>query len=277
MRFYNELAPESMPGLPKIYRAAIDSGTARFVIVMEDLSALSMVNQSDGMSGAAAMAAVTVLARLHAQWWNQVEGPEFDWIPTMTGPRIDFVDQFLTSIFPAFESNFGHRLPAGGLEIYQLFLGNYAKINQQIASRSPWTLAHQDFRVENLLFGTPDSGEVVVIDWQGIGRGPGAYDLAYVLGGSMEPEERRLHEQALVQAYHNQLLASGVGDYSFTQLWEDYCHSQLMGGLATAILTGGAMDLSNERGIELVATMATRHVQAALDHDGAERLRAIIA
>lgn len=276
VRFYNELAPSNTPGLPAIYHAEIDSGTADFVIVMEDLSALSMVNQSDGMSGADAHNVVQVLASLHARWWNQVDSPELAWIPTMTGPRIDFVDQYLTGVYPTFAENFGHRLPAGGLEIYQRFLGNYAKINQVIAARSPWTLAHQDFRVENLMFGTGDSDRVVVIDWQGIGRGPGAYDLGYVLGGSMEPAVRREHEQVLVRAYHEQLLAGGVTGYSLEQLWDDYGHSQLMGGLSTSILTGGAMDLSNERGTELIATMASRHVQAALDHDGAARLKAIL-
>ena len=276
VRFYNELAPSETLGLPHIYHAAIDSGTAQFVIVMEDLSALSMVEQSAGMSGAQALSAVTVLASLHARWWDQVQAPQFQWIPTMVGPRIEFVDQFLTSVFPVFADHFGQRLPPGGLDIYQRFLGNYAKINAPIALRSPWTLAHQDFRVENLLFGPPESNQVVVIDWQGIGRGPGVYDLGYVLGGSMEPQERRQHELALVRAYHDQLERSGVQGYSFEALWEDYAHSHLMGGLAIGILTGGAMDLSNERGTELVATMASRHVQAALDHDGFERLRAIL-
>ena len=40
--------------------------------------------------------------------------------------------------------------------------------------------------------------------------------------------------------------------------------------------TGGAMDLSNDRGRQLVATMAGRHVTAALDHDGLNRLLMII-
>lgn len=276
VRFYNELAPAGTPGLARIYHAEIDTGSADFVIVMEDLCHLTMVNQSEGMSGAQALDVVRVLATLHAVWWNQVQDPRFDWIPTMIGPRIDFVDQFLTGVFPAFAANFGDRLPAGGLAVYEGFVGNYKNINTPFAARSPWTLAHQDFRVENLLFGPAGSGQVVVIDWQGIGRGPGAYDLGYVLGGSMEPEIRREHEESLLHAYHQQLMASGVTDYALDQLREDYSHSHLMGGLATAILTGGAMDLSNDRGTELVATMARRHVIAALDHDGPERLAKLL-
>ena len=276
VRFYNEIAPDATVGLPAIYHAEIDSGTADFVIVMEDLSTLTMVNQSDGMSGEQALAVVKVLASLHAVWWGKVEGGELDWIPDMTGARIAFVDQYLVQVFDAFKANFAEHLSAEGLAIYEKFIGNYVKINQHIASRSPWTLAHQDFRVENLMFGQPGSDRVVVIDWQGIGRGPGAYDLGYVLGGSMEPELRRQHEKELVSAYHARLLECGIEGYSLDQLWDDYGHAHLMGGLATSVLTGGAMDLSNERGNTLVATMARRHAIAAADHRGLERLAEII-
>ncbi len=276
VRFYNEIAPDASVGLPIIYHAEIDSGTADFVIVMEDLSELAMVNQSDGMSAEQARAAVKVLASLHAVWWGKVEGGDLNWIPDMTGPRIAFVDQYLPQVFDAFKANFSDQLPAEGLAVYEKFIGNYGKINARIASRSPWTLAHQDFRVENLMFGQAGSDRVVVIDWQGIGRGPGAYDLGYVLGGSMEPDLRREHENELVQAYHAQLLACGIEGYSLEQLWEDYAHAHLMGGLATSILTGGAMDLSNARGKALVTTMATRHAIAAIDHNGLQRLADIV-
>ena len=277
VRFYRGLAPKVAVGLPRIYHAEIEAGTPEFVIVMEDLSDLALVEQSQGMSAEQALAAVRVLASVHATFWDAVKGGDLDWIPTLMGPRIEFVDQLLTQIFPVFAEGFAECLPAGGLEIYQDFVGNYQKINTRLCERSPWTLAHQDFRVENLLFGPSAAGGVVVIDWQGIGRGPGAYDLAYALSGSMDIAKRRAHEQTLVRAYHQALIDSGISGYEFEQLWDDYGHAQLMGGLATSVVTGGSMDLSNERGRTLVATMAERHVTAALDHNGAERLAEIVA
>jgi len=276
VRFYNELAPRGTAGLPRVFHANVEAGTANFVIVMEDLTNMTMVNQSDGMSGEQALAVVKRLADLHSIWWNEVDAPDMDWIPAMDGPRIEFVNELLPQVFPAFKTNFGAGLPAGGIEIYETFLGNYAKINKVITTRSPWTLAHQDFRVENLMFDAADPNRVVVLDWQGIGRGPGAFDLGYVLGGSMEPKVRRSWEDRLLDAYHTQLQAKGVQNYSLAQLTEDYAHSHLMGGLAIGILTGGSFDLSNERGAELVKTMANRHVTAALDHGAAERLAAIV-
>jgi hypothetical protein len=276
VKFYSELAEQATVGMPRVYHAEIVEGTADFVIVMEDLSDLASVAQNDGMSFDQALAAVRVLASIHAVWWNKVQVESLEWIPSMVGPRIEYVDQLLKQIYPIFAAGFGQHLPEGGLELYQQFAGNYLKINTEISDRSPWTLVHQDYRVENLLFGESGSGKAVVLDWQGIGRGPGTYDLAYLLGGSMTVATRRQHEDELVRAYHDELLANKVNDYSFDQAFNDYGHAHLMGGLAVAMFTAGTLDLSNDRGKQLVASMAERHVTAALDHDGPARLAAII-
>jgi aminoglycoside/choline kinase family phosphotransferase len=274
VRFYSELAPAVAAGLPRIYFAEIQPGSAEFVIVMEDLSDLTMVDQSVGMNAVEARAAVEVLAGVHSAWWDDADRADLEWIPTMNGPRIEFVDQMMAQIFPVFAEGFGGELPKGGLAIYERFVGNYLTINKAICARSPWTIAHQDYRVENLLFG--DDGRVVVLDWQGIGRGPGVYDLAYVLGGSMPSDLRRTCEEELVARYHDKLIEAGISGYTLAELEEDYAHAQFMGGLAVSVVTGGSMDLSNDRGRELVATMARRHVQAALDHGGMDRLNRII-
>ncbi len=275
VRFYNELAPEVPVGLPAVMHAEVAAGTADFVIVMEDLSRLSMVEQTVGMTAEQAMAAVKVLAHVHAAWWGRVQTQALDWIPTQIGPRIEFVDQLMVQLLSPFIEGFAQYLPQDGVAVYERWAGNYLAVNKVLGARSPWTLAHQDFRVENLLFGPAGSDEVVVLDWQGIGRGPGVYDLAYLLGGSMTPELRRANETALLSAYHQQLVKLGIEGYSLDQLWDDYGLAHLQGGLATSMVTGGGMDLSNERGVALIATMAARHATAALDHNGLERLAAI--
>ena len=51
----------------------IVSGTADFVIVMEDLGRLELVDQAAGMSVDQAKAAARVLADIHAAWWDDVQ------------------------------------------------------------------------------------------------------------------------------------------------------------------------------------------------------------
>ena len=50
VKFYDELGDATGTGLPNIHYASINSGTAEFVIVMEDLCNLTMVDQAAGMS-----------------------------------------------------------------------------------------------------------------------------------------------------------------------------------------------------------------------------------
>lgn len=264
-RFYSELGPRTPSGLPAIHRSQIVPGTAEFVIVMEDLGRLSQVDQAEGMSVAQAYAAVKVLAEVHAAWWGKVQTPELEWIPSMVHDRIRMVDGMLPQVWPGFAATFADALSPEAVTLGERFSRSYFHLQEGFVSR-PWTLAHQDYRVENMLFGDPARDEVVVIDWQGIGRGPGAYDVAYVLGGSLPIEDRRAHERELVAAYHERLTAKGV-DYPAAAAWDDYCYAHALGGLATTLFAGATLDLSNERGKALITSMAQRHFTAALDHD----------
>lgn len=264
-RFYAELGPRTPSGLPKVFRSEIVSGTGDFVIVMEDLGRLTQVDQATGMSVPQAFAAVKVLAEIHAAWWGKVQTPELEWIPSMVHDRIRMVDGMLPQVWPGFAATFADALSPEAVTIGERFSRSYFSLQEGFVGR-PWTLAHQDYRVENMLFGDPARDEVVVIDWQGIGRGPGAYDVAYVLGGSLPIEDRRAHERELVAAYHERLTSKGV-DYPAAAAWDDYCYAHALGGLATTLFAGATLDLSNERGKALITSMAQRHFTAALDHD----------
>jgi hypothetical protein len=267
VRFYNELAPQAPSGLPQVLAASIVPGTADFVIVMEDLSHLDQVEQAVGMTPAQARAAVEALADIHAAWWGKVDVPALAWIPSIVHDRIRGVDALLGTIWPGFAASFADALPDGGVALGERFSASYFALMERYSSR-PWTLLHQDYRVENMLFGAGPAGEgIVVIDWQGLGRGPGGYDLAYILGGSMPIDDRRAHERELVGAYRDRLASRGV-ERSADDLWDDYRHGMLLGGLATTVFAGGTLDTANERGRALVASMAERHFTAALDHGG---------
>lgn len=277
VRFYRELAHRMMSGPPEVHFATVVPGTADFVIVMEDLTHLTLVSQLDGLNAAQARAAVHVLADIHSSWWDQVQEAELDWIPSMIAPRIVMLDEVLPRLWPVHLERFGDHLPEGGEAIGAFFSSHYLALMRAFSGGAPWTLAHQGFRAENILIGDPDRDEVVVIDWQGLGRGPGAYDLAYLLGGSVAIEVRRQVEHDLVSAYHDRLTAGGVSGYPIDQCRADYSLAQCLGGLATTIFTGGTLDLANERGRDLLATLTQRHFAAAADHGGVEIMQGAVA
>lgn len=271
VRFLNELAHRTPVRTPMIYLAEIVSGTAEFAIVMEDLGHLTVGDQLTGLAVVDATAAVTALADVHAAWWGKVETPDLEWIPSLVHPRIQGLAAMWPDLWAGFNAKFGYVLPDGGFAVGEQVKTRYWPLMEAMAAL-PWTLVHQDYRVDNLFFdGAGGDDSVVVIDWQGLGRGPAVYDLAYFLGGSLSVGDRREHEGAIVRRYHDRLLRRGVTDYSFDELWSGY-RMGMLSGLSTAVLVGATFETANERGKALVETLGARHFTAAVDLDALDLL-----
>jgi hypothetical protein len=274
IRFYQNLVDATPVRTPLCYFADIVSGTSEFAMVMEDLSGMIMASQIEGMTLEQTQQAFDALVGLHLAWWGKVKTPELEWVPSVVHARIETLAGIWPDLWAAFASKFGDLLPVGSLEAGEQIAHHYWPLMQHLG-RQPWTLLHQDFRVENLFF-DPSGGEVVVFDWQSLGRGPGAYDLAYLLGGSMVSEERAANERDLVQEYHRRLVAAGIDGYSYEDLWRDYRIGNMV-VTAVPVLVGATMDLANERGTELIATLGRRHFSAVVDLDAAELIPLVVA
>jgi aminoglycoside phosphotransferase (APT) family kinase protein len=128
---------------------------------------------------------------------------------------------------------------------------------------------HGDYRLDNLLFGEGDD-PIATVDWQTVTLGLPARDLAYFLSTGLSVEDRRAHEDELVEHYHVALAAQGVRDHSLEQCLDDYRFAMLQGPLITIV--GAAYGAPTERGDEMFVTMARRAAAAIRDHGTLERL-----
>ena len=99
-----------------------------------------------------------------------------------------------------------------------------------------------------------------MVDWQTLGVGLPARDLAYFTATSVPPEQRADTESDLVRAYHAALAGHGVQDYPFDQCWWDYRLAVVQAPLITAL--GFAFASATERGDELALTMISRGCRA---------------
>ena len=264
VRFYRDLAGGTSTKVPHCYAATKDPDGADFAIVLQDLDGFVMVDQSLGLNPVQAERAVRELAALHRSWWGRVEGPDLQWIPSLIHPRAEIMAGLWPQLWPVFAERFAASLPDGALDVGQVASQMYLPVLRRL-SEQRWTLLHMDFRCENFMF--DQEGEMFVLDWQTLGRGSAAYDLAYLLGGSLPVDQRREAERTLVGLYHEELTRDGGADLGFDELWDAYRMGHLVAGTSTAVLTGASMDLGNRRGAELVETMAARHFSAAVDHD----------
>jgi aminoglycoside phosphotransferase (APT) family kinase protein len=101
---------------------------------------------------------------------------------------------------------------------------------------------------------------VSVVDWQTLGVGLPARDLAYFTATSLNSELRSAIEKDLVDEYHRALLGYGVTGYDGESCWRDYRLGMPQALLISAL--GFAFATSTERGDDMVLAMLSRGCRA---------------
>lgn len=266
-RFFNEIKPgiTSVP-TPRAWYVGYDLETSDGVILLEDLAETHRIgDQVSSPTNAEAMQLMTQIADLHAAWWGRADEEAVDWVPTFEGPVWMMTTETMRSLWPVYQELSGHQLPPGMAEIIERAWDGLPWLGRQL-SRAPMTLAHGDYRLDNMFF-PPDEGDpVTIIDWQLMSRGRGPYDVAYFMSQSLDVEQRRATERDLLRRYHDGLHAGGVRDYSFDDCFEDYRLATLW-CVMYPVAIGAGMAGPTERGAQLNAQTSRRSFAAIQDLD----------
>jgi hypothetical protein len=270
VRFYEQISEEVELRTPKRYFSYFDTDTSNFVLLMEDLGASRCGDQVAGCAREEAEATVLRMAPFHATWWNKVDSPRLGWIPYGNDPIQHFAESSYNDCWDNFVRIFGDRLSPQAMAIAERLKTKIVALEDIFAS-GPVTIVHGDLRYDNLFFS--DEGEMAIADWQIITRARGAYDIAYFMSQSVNPDDRRAVEMDVLRAYHEKLMEHGVRDYSFDQCFNDY-RLTAMFCLVYPVIAGGTLDLANERGLTLARTMLDRSITTILDLNCDEMLPA---
>jgi len=270
VRFYERIAEEVELRTPRRYYSHFDEETNDFVLLIEDMHPARCGNQVEGCSQEEARTTILNMASFHATWWDRVDTPHLDWIPYGNDPIQHFAESAYNDGWENFKTNFGDRLSPRAMAIAERFRTKIIATENAFAT-PPMTIAHGDLRYDNLFFS--DTGEMAVADWQIVLRARGTYDVAYFLSQSLDPADRKVCEMDILSAYHEKLLEHGVKDYSFDHCFNDY-RTSAMFCLVYPVISGGTLDLANERGVELVQAMLGRSVATILDLDCDEMIPA---
>lgn len=263
VRFFTMLRHMCPVRTPRAWYGDVDDSGAGFVLVLEDLGAMRAVDQNVGMTADDAGRAVDGLARMHANWWG--EGDAL----AAAGTTISLGDPIYPAILPTvFREGWDKvtgemTLPASILAIGPRFPDAVAPLLASL-TEGPQTLAHGDYRADNLMFGADD--ELVVLDFQLIGSGTGAYDLAYLVTQSLEADAASRLERDLFARWIDGLRAAGVPRDAVDDraLWRHYRTAALF-CLAYPVVASRGMDLSDPRQRALVGNMNTRFDRAVTE------------
>lgn len=262
VRFFEELAEQSPIRVPKGYFGAVDEETSAFVVVMEDLGELRIIDQTVGMEIDDAERCVDALAQWHARWWGRAE-PVAE-----RGSAVSLADPIYPAVLPMVFAEGWDKMqkevddiPA---EIRSVAPGWSAAMPQMMLTlaQAPTTLIHGDYRADNILFDRDDN--VVLLDFQLTGVGSGAYDLAYFVTQSLSPDVAAANEAALFDRYVGALVRAGVPEADTANLWEAYRLAALF-CLVYPVVACRGMDLDEPRQRSLIDNMFMRFTRAVDD------------
>ncbi len=262
--FYRHILPTVEIQTPVPLFVAFDDDSHNFVLMMEDLAPAEQGDQITGCDAGHAELAMDQIAKLHGPRWGDESLDDIEWLSGSSKASLSLTPDLYMFFWNGFKDRYADRLTQDELDLGTEFSGFFERYAGTYDG--PRCVTHGDYRLDNMLFGTPDGGyPLAVVDWQTVGYGPGALDVSYFIGAGLLPEDRRAHEKALVERYHQGLQSFGVADYSWDALWHDYRRFSFSGyvmAVIASMLVG-----RTERGDDMFMAMAKRHAQQAFDHD----------
>lgn len=251
--FYREFSHQAGPRVPQCYFVADDPATAGFVLVMEDFPGAQAGDQLASCTDDQARLAVRELAKLHARWWQSPDLDRYTWLPNKDHPFIQILKGMHHQFLPIFEEQWAHRFDPMVLRLARGLAEKYDAYFETIMSM-PLTLAHQDYRLDNLLFGAPGTPEeLVVLDWQLLQQNTGLTDLQYFIAGNLRSDARKRLTDELLNLYYEGLRQNGVRDYTYEHCKDDFVRASAV--LGFYVVTGTATinpDAYAERGHDLI-------------------------
>ncbi len=261
--FFDQLAASAPVRVPTGHYGAVSGDGADVVIVMEDLGALRVCDQTVAMSMEDARRCVDALADWHAHWWGRTDGL------CESGAAVALGDPIYPALLPGlFDEGWaklcasaGCAPPAPLVPIGERFSGAIAGLLERLDT-GPTTVLHGDFRGDNLMFAADDSP--VLMDFQLIGTGAAAYDLAYFVTASLDVDAAQEHE--LFQRWVERLTRAGVDRGELADMWDQYRRAALFCLVYPGVACRG-MDLDEPRQQALANTMMARMARAVVDLD----------
>ncbi|MEX2558146.1 MAG: phosphotransferase [Actinomycetota bacterium] len=227
VEFFNDVAPE-LDGIniPRTFFGAVDPDSGQALVLLEDLTVRNVTfgRATSPITPEVAAESLDIMARYHALWWESPRlaplarfpgvlepiilyllGPE-NWAACMGRPRAAAVTGELRD---------HDRIQAAVVAMWER--------NKE----APGCFIHGDPHLGNMYF-EPD-GSPGFLDWQGAMCGTWAHDVTYFVIGSLEIDDRRAHERALLSGYLERLASYGAPAPGLDEAWLAYRRNVMHG------------------------------------------------
>ena len=251
-QIYRLLSEAGIQSVPRLF-GAYEHGT----LILEDLSPARAGSQAESCTVQQAQDVLSMLAEIHGRFWGDPR------VPTFESERFaGVIDYNMKQCWEPFRHRYGEMLGDAGADFEWMWR------NAQVVSAhrlsAPTTLFHGDVHAENLLFVADRKRGPVLIDWQLAGRGLAANDVSFFLAKSLTVEDRREHEERLLQGYWEGLPERARGQYDLDRLQLDY-RACVTRSMVSAVMLVGPRFADRPDRYELADVLARRVIAAVRD------------
>lgn len=221
-QFFRDERAHTSVRVPQVFWADIDDEQFGAVL-MEDLSrpTVRFCSARTPLSADEVSSVLDNIALLHIGRWNSPWLETADWLEHFASPHSkgrSYFSMLGPEVVDSFIDQRRDLLPSeltDAQTCLDLFWGFVSR-----SEEGPQTLLHGDLHAGNVYF---DGQQSAICDWQVLGRGSPAFDLAYLIGSAMTTADRRDSERDLLRQYLAQLEAADIeGVPGFDELWRLY-------------------------------------------------------
>lgn len=223
--FYARVGSATPAGLvPRCFDSHWDPATGAWHLLLEDLTDTHRIATPWPLPPELpdAEAIMRARARFHAAWWDHPRlGVD---VGTWTDEAgMDRWIEELAQKYARFADQAGDGLSARQRSLYARLFEAAPLLVGRYHSHRHMTVVQGDSHVWNCFLPKRErAGPAMLFDWDSWSVNVAAADLAYMMAVHWYPEMRRGRESHLLDVYHAELLAQGVGGYNRSALREDY-------------------------------------------------------
>ncbi|MBV2355429.1 phosphotransferase [Streptomyces sp. J2-1] len=266
--FYRELAPRLAVRTPAFHGTLPGPGGTPPGVLLEDLCGIAVPGDQLGTAPVGRLErARAQLAALQAPSWGDPETAGIPWLHRRTGVPIPAQAERYARSWASVRDRFSPALGPAARRLIERFGQVCSDWAQHLPG--PFCLTHHDFRYDNMMF---SADRTWVLDWQIVGWGVPLWDLAYLVGSSLDPSRRRRAERDVVRRHAADLAARGVPAVTEEWTWAEYRRLSL--AILLVIVPAAGTVISNGRGDAMMLEMLRRGTAQALDLGAEEFLPA---
>jgi hypothetical protein len=229
--------------LLRCYSAAFSEAEQRYYLLLDDVTETHVEAAAKAPTLEYGLALAEGLAALHAPHWATPPQHSATHILRYT----QMAEQGLSHVLQHHAAALKPHRP----ELLRTFFAHHPqKMVARTSTPNGFTLIHGDVGYNNILIPRTGTRPIYIIDRQpfdwSLTTWLGVYDLAYAMVLDWEVETQRQLEIPVLKHYHASLLARGVKDYAWEQLWDDYRLCAAMGiYIAVEYCRGSGAELVN--------------------------------